>query len=24
MMWALKMKPLPKERWETAFDRRDI
>ena len=24
MMWALKMKPLPKERWETCFDRRDI
>lgn len=24
MMWALKMKPLPKSRWETAFDRRDI
>jgi hypothetical protein len=24
IMWALKMKPLPKERWETAFDRRDI
>jgi hypothetical protein len=24
MMWALKMKPLPKERWETVFDRRDI
>ena len=24
VMWALKMKPLPKERWETTFDRRDI
>lgn len=24
MMWALKMKPIPKERWETVFDRRDI
>lgn len=24
MMWALKMKPLPKERWETVFDRKDI
>lgn len=24
IMWALKMKPLPKERWETCFDRRDI
>lgn len=24
MMWALKIKPMPKERWETAFDRRDI
>lgn len=24
IMWALKMKPLPKERWETSFDRRDI
>lgn len=24
MMWALKMKPLPRERWETCFDRRDI
>ena len=23
-MWALKMKPLPKERWETVFDRRSI
>lgn len=24
IMWALKMKPLPKERWETTFDRKDI
>lgn len=24
IMWAFKMKPLPKERWETCFDRRDI
>lgn len=24
IMWGLKMKPLPKERWETTFDRRDI
>ena len=24
IMWALKMKPLPKAKWETAFDRRDI
>ena len=24
IMWALKMKPIPKEPWETAFDRRDI
>ena len=24
IMWALKMKPLPKERWETTFDRRNI
>ena len=24
IMWALKMKPLPKERWETAFDRREV
>lgn len=23
-MWGLKMKPLPKERWETCFDRRII
>jgi len=24
IMWALKLKPLPKERWETVFDRRLI
>ncbi len=24
IMWSLKMKPLPKERWETVFDRRNI
>lgn len=24
MMWALKMKPMPKERWETVFDRKEI
>ncbi len=24
IMWALKMKPIQKERWETVFDRRDI
>lgn len=24
LMWALRMKPLPKERWETCFDRKDI
>lgn len=24
MMWALKMKPLPRERWETCFDRKSI
>ena len=24
IMWALKMKPLPRKRWETCFDRRDI
>lgn len=24
MMWKLRLKPLPKERWETCFDRRDI
>lgn len=24
IMWALKMKPLMKERWETCFDRRSV
>lgn len=24
IMWALKLKPVPRERWETCFDRRDI
>ena len=24
IMWALKLKPIKKERWETCFDRRDI
>lgn len=24
IMWALKMKPLPKQRWETCFDRKLI
>ena len=24
IMWALKLKPLPKNRWETCFDRKDI
>lgn len=24
IMWALKIKPIPRERWETCFDRRDI
>lgn len=24
IMWALKMKPLPKQRWETCFDRKHI
>ena len=24
IMWALKMKPVPRERWETCFDRRVI
>ena len=24
IMWALKMKPISRERWETVFDRRDI
>lgn len=24
LMWALKMKPIPRERWETCFDRKNI
>ena len=24
IMWAFKMKPLPKQQWETCFDRRNI
>lgn len=24
IMWSLKMKPIPKDRWETVFDRKDI
>lgn len=24
IMWALKMKPVARERWETCFDRREI
>lgn len=24
LMWALRMKPIKRERWETVFDRRDI
>lgn len=24
LMWALKMKPIKRERWETLFDRKDI
>lgn len=24
IMWALKMKPIPRQRWETCFDRRSI
>lgn len=24
IMWALKMKPMKRERWETVFDRRNI
>ena len=24
IMWALKMKPLPRKQWETCFDRRNI
>jgi hypothetical protein len=24
IMWALKLKPIPRERWETCFDRRSV
>ena len=24
IMWALRMKPLPKKRWETVFDRKEV
>lgn len=24
IMWAMRMKPIPRERWETCFDRRHI
>ena len=24
IMWALKLKPIPKSRWETCFDRKEI
>ena len=24
IMWAFKLKPIPRKRWETCFDRRDI
>lgn len=24
IMWALKLKPMPRERWETCFDRKEI
>lgn len=24
IMWALKLKPIKRERWETCFDRRDV
>ena len=24
IMWKLKMKPIPRQRWETCFDRREI
>ena len=24
IMWALRMKPLKKEKWETVFDRKDV
>ena len=24
IMWALKLKPIPRERWETLFDRKEV
>ena len=24
LMWSLKLKPIPRQRWETCFDRREI
>lgn len=24
IMWALKLKPIPRERWETCFDRKNV
>lgn len=24
MMWALKIKPIPRDRWETCFDRKSV
>ena len=24
IMWALKIKPIPRQRWETCFDKKDI
>lgn len=24
IMWAMRMKPIPKERWETCFDRKNV
>lgn len=24
IMWALKIKPIPRERWETCFDRKEV
>lgn len=24
LMWALKLKPIPRERWETCFDRKEV
>ena len=24
IMWAMRMKPIPKERWETCFDRKQV